>query len=89
MSNVNQQPAAGNMIVSTAFSAKFATKGEIWRFLATECSVYLPSYKTVTIWHLKDLASGIKKVSACSFIFSSSPTARLLRGCAGHSRPSV
>jgi len=44
------------------FSAKCGTKGEVYRFLATEAMVYLPSYDTVTIWHLKELASGVKKV---------------------------
>ena len=45
------------------FNAKFGTKGEIYRFLATEAMVYLPPYETVTIWHLKDLAASTKKVS--------------------------
>ena len=27
-----------------SFSSKFATKGEVYRFLATEAMVYLPSY---------------------------------------------
>ena len=45
------------------FNAKFGTKGEIYRFLATEAMVYLPPYETVTIWHLKDLATSTKTVS--------------------------
>ena len=45
------------------FNAKFGTKGEIYRFLATEAMVYLPPYQTVTIWHLKELAASTKKVS--------------------------
>jgi len=48
------------------FSAKFSTKGEVYRFLATEAMIFLPNYQTVTIWHLKDLASGTKKVSFSS-----------------------
>ena len=48
------------------FNAKFGTKGEIYRFLATEAMVYLPPYQTVTIWHLKDLAASTKKVSFLS-----------------------
>lgn len=46
------------------FAAKFATKGEIYRFLAVEAKVYLPDYRTVTIWHMKELTSGLKIVSA-------------------------
>ena len=53
------------MVISSSFSAKFATKGEVWRFLATEACLYLPPYPTVTIWHLKDLASGQKKPVYC------------------------
>ena len=49
------------------FAAKFATKGEIYRFLAVEAKVYLPDMKTVTIWHLKDLAAGDKTVSTFCF----------------------
>ena len=44
------------------FDTKFGTKGEIYRFLATEAMVYLPPYQTVTIWHLKDLAASTEKV---------------------------
>ena len=45
------------------FAAKFATKAEIYRFLTVEAKVYLPEMRTVTIWHLKDLAAGDKSVS--------------------------
>ena len=55
------------MTLST-FAAKFGTKGEIYRFLATEAMIYLPPYQTVTIWHLKDLAASKKKVSFESLI---------------------
>ena len=60
-------PNQGNQQVKVdvnLFNAKFASKGEVYRFLATECSVYLPPYQTVTIWHLKDLASSNKTVSS-------------------------
>jgi hypothetical protein len=49
-------------VIASSFGAKFSSKGEIWRFLATEAGIYLPSYDTVTIWHLKDIAAGTKKV---------------------------
>jgi hypothetical protein len=48
-------------VVSQNFSAKFGTKGEVWRFMATEARVYVPPYQTITIWHLKELASGKKR----------------------------
>ena len=46
------------------FGAKFGTKGEVFRFLTVEAKVFLPDFRTVTIWHMKDLASGEKSVSA-------------------------
>ena len=49
-------------VLTASFSAKFSTKGEVWRFLSTEARIYIPPYPTITIWHLKDLASGKKKV---------------------------
>ena len=45
------------------FGAKFGTKAEIYRFLTVEASLYLPPYETITIWHMRDLASGDKTVS--------------------------
>ena len=59
--NVAMQPAAQD-VLANSFAAKCSTKGEVWRFLSTEAKIYLPPYTTVTIWHMKDLASGSKKV---------------------------
>ena len=64
------------------FNAKYSTKGEVYRFLATEAMVYLPPYQTVTIWHLRDLASSKKKVSYESLI--SCALGHLQRGGEGH-----
>jgi hypothetical protein len=64
--NANQIVGPQNVIASS-FGSKFSSKGEIWRFLATEAGLYLPSYDTVTIWHLKDIASGAKKVRSKNF----------------------
>jgi hypothetical protein len=54
--------------LASSFGAKFNTKGEIWRFLTVEAKVYLPSYATVTIWFMKELASGEKKVRMVKLI---------------------
>jgi hypothetical protein len=37
----------------------------VYRFLSTECRAYLPSYETVTVWHLRDLAMNVKKIIKC------------------------
>ena len=57
-------PFAKIDVLASSFSAKFGTKGEIYRFLTTEARVYLPPYQQVNIWHMKDLSSGAKTVSS-------------------------
>jgi hypothetical protein len=58
----NPRQIPNQYVLASTFASKCGTKGEVWRFLTTEAKVYLPSYGTVTIWHLKDLAAGTKKV---------------------------
>ena len=65
---MNQNMNAGAMnekVHAKSFSAKFGTKNEVWRFLATEARIYVPDYQTITIWHCKDLAAGTKKPIFC------------------------
>lgn len=38
---------------------------EVYRFLSSEVRAYLPSYETVTIYHLRDLAMGVKTIINC------------------------
>jgi hypothetical protein len=38
---------------------------QIYRFLSSECRIYLPTMETITIFHLRDLASGKKKCIKC------------------------
>ena len=35
-------------------------------FLSFDCGAYLPSYATVTIWHLRDIASGRRRLIKAS-----------------------
>ena len=49
-------------MAAKTFSAKFRSKKEVWTFLTVEVGAYLPPYENVTIYHLKDLISGAKKV---------------------------
>ena len=48
------------------FSFKFQGKREIFRFLGSECGIYLPTYETVTIFHLKDLVARRRKAFKCT-----------------------
>ena len=45
-------------ISAKEIGAKFKSKREIYRFLSAEVKVYLGEFETMTIWHLRDLASG-------------------------------
>ena len=47
-------------VVAKEFGAKFKSKRECYHFLSFECGVYLSSYDTVTIYHLRDLISNKK-----------------------------
>ena len=45
-------------ISAAAFAAKAASKRELYRFVSHDCGMYLPSYETVTVFHMKDLMNG-------------------------------
>ena len=49
------------LVDAKAFGAKFQTKREVYRFLTHDCSVYLSSYETMTIYHMKDLAASKRR----------------------------
>ena len=49
------------LINAKEFEAKYSEKPECYKFLAHACGTYLPPYENVTIWHLRDLASGKRK----------------------------
>ena len=53
---------ANNQINAAAFAAKFQSKNEVHRFLSSEVMAYLPASHTMTVWHLRDLAQGKKKI---------------------------
>jgi hypothetical protein len=41
---------------------------EVYRFLSSEVRAYLPGYETVTVWHLRDLAMGVKMIIKCDAV---------------------
>ena len=63
--NINMQFAQQIDSVSvdvSAFNAKYQSKPEVFRFLASEAGVYIDDYQVVTTWHLKELASGHRRI---------------------------
>ena len=61
-----QQINAGQQQITrihpASFGAKFKSKREAWRFLTSEAGVYLPAYEVVTIYHMRDLVAGKRKL---------------------------
>ena len=49
-------------VSSKDFAAKYQSKRETYNFLACDVGVYLPPYDNVTIYFLKELMSGKKKM---------------------------
>lgn len=58
------QDAQKEKVLSKEFSAKFRTKGEVYRFLDNDVDAYLPHADCVTIYFLKDIMTGKRK---CKF----------------------
>jgi len=55
-------------ITSKEFAAKYRSKREIYNFLATDVGVFLPPYDNVTIYYLKDLLMGRRKMLKTTLI---------------------
>ena len=55
----NQQNVAIN---AGAFGAKYKSKGEIYRWLTSEAAIYLPPYESVTVFHMRDICGGKRKM---------------------------
>lgn len=49
-------------INAASFGAKFSSKREVYRFLTAEARIYLPSYETVTVFHMRDLVAGRRRL---------------------------
>ena len=60
-SNV-QNPVQYASVNAASFGSKFSSKSEVFRFCVSEAKIYLPSYQTVTIFHLRDLIAGRRKM---------------------------
>ena len=61
-----QQQFNGQQVSAQAFAAKFKSKKEIYNFLTIDGKVFLPPYENVTVYHMRDIISGAKRVSTQS-----------------------
>ena len=53
-------------ITAQAFAAKYSSKVEVYRFLSTDCGIYLPHKDNCTIWFLRSLAMGTRTRIKCT-----------------------
>ena len=72
-SNQPMQPANASQhqmlsVSSKEFAAKYRSKREIYNFLAADVGVYLPPYDNVTIYFMKDLMFGKKKMLSTKMV---------------------
>ena len=68
---MQQVPLGGGgpaRISSKEFASKYRSKREIFNFLATDVGVYVPPYENVTIYFLKELMRGSKKMLRTTMI---------------------
>lgn len=49
-------------ISSKQFASKYRSKREIYNFLATDVGIYLPPFENITVYFLKSLMNGDKKM---------------------------
>ena len=68
MQPVNQGQPPTAHVSSKEFAAKYRSKREVYNFLATDVGVYLPPYDNVTIYFLKDLIWGKKKMLSAKMV---------------------
>ena len=67
MAQINSCALQNETITAAMFASKCNSKSEVYRFLVLDCDAFLPDYKTITIYFLKDLLSGAKKCKYPSF----------------------
>ena len=53
----DSQKSKLKQVTAKEFAAKYATKRDVWRLLNVDCKWFIPPADTVTIWHLRELAS--------------------------------
>ena len=57
----HDQPREQQRVTAAQFAAKFRSKREIFTFLTVEAKAYLSNVDSLSIYYLRDLASGKKK----------------------------
>ena len=55
----NQQLVSVN---AALFGAKASSKKEVFRFLTSEALIFLPPYETVTVFHMRDIVAGKRRM---------------------------
>ena len=58
---VNNQPQMA-AVNAASFGAKYSSKREVYRFLVSEVAIYLPPYESVTVFHMRDIVGGKRRM---------------------------
>ena len=48
-------------ITAEEFGAKYQSKREAYRFLTHDCGLYLSTYETMTVFHMRDIIAGKRR----------------------------
>ena len=59
---INSISNAMRRVTAKDFAAKFRDKQEVYHFLTHEVGAYLSSYDTMTVWHMRDLVAGNRRM---------------------------
>ena len=67
MQNAQINSVVGNQpqmaaVNAASFGAKYSSKPEVYRFLTSEVAIYLPPYKSVTVFHMRDIVGGKRRM---------------------------
>jgi len=49
-------------VTAQTFSAKFQSKSEVYRFLSSDCGIYLPAFNVCTIDHCREVAGNKRRI---------------------------
>ena len=68
MHQIGEARIQPTQVSSKEFAAKYRSKREIYNFLACDVGIFLPPYDNVTIYFLKELMMGRKRMLRTTMI---------------------
>ena len=62
MEQINGGGPPKTKVTAKDFASKYRDKTEVYHFLTHDVGAYLSSYDSMTIWHMRDIISGNRKM---------------------------